>query len=76
MLVHLTVLDNQKQREPAEMFNLHKQDAYVLSEISKTVFKFFLAQISSQLQSWFLQRCGTTKHGMGPPKTVEIVQNL
>ena len=49
-LVHLTVSDRQKRREPAEMFKINKQDAYVLSEISKTVFKIFLAQISRKLQ--------------------------
>ena len=43
----------------AKLFKIHKQDAYVLSEISKTVFKIFLAQISSKLQF----------NGVGQPKT-------
>ena len=38
----------------AKDFQINTQDAYVLSEISKTVFKIFLAQISKKLQIWFL----------------------
>ena len=42
----------------AKLFSIHRQDAYVLSEISKTVFKIFLAQILSKLQF----------NGVGQPK--------
>ena len=52
-LVHLTVLDRQNGVNPpktAKLFKINIQDACVLSEISETVFKIFLAQILRKSQ--------------------------
>ena len=51
------VSEHQKRREPAENGKIvlnTRQDAYVLSEISKSAIKIFLAQISMKLQIWLI----------------------
>ena len=56
-----------------QIFKNTTQDAYVLSEISKTVFKVFLAQISKKLQIWLINGvCRNTKNGVNPPKTAKL----
>ena len=67
--------DRQKQREPAEMFKIHKQDAYVLSEISKTAFKIFSSSNIKEVTDLVNLTVSYRQNGVNPPKTEKIVLN-
>ena len=70
-MVHLTVSDRQNGVNPpktAKLFKIHTQDAYVLSEISKTVFEIFLAQYQGSYRV-------DSFNGVRPPKRREPAEN-
>ena len=73
-MVNLTVLDRQNGVNPpktAKFFKIHTQDAYVLPEISKTVFKIFSSNIN-EVTDLVPLTVSDRQNGVNPPKTAKL----